>query len=191
MRSAALQTAQRQSGFSLQRLSLLIGSGVLLAVPLVLFEPAAYWADDPELFRLLRGMATLKLVLAAVAFAAAWWRLGGQPGPRLQVAYVGGVWALSLATGLIWQLALVIPASGLFHGATLALLIAAWRDMEPRPDARRSAAAVTRPGDRVAPARRRAARTAQPDICGNTTASVQPKATALGSALTSGSPVAR
>jgi hypothetical protein len=176
---------------SFQRLSLLTGSGVLLAVPMVLLEPAAYWAGDPELFRLLRGMAILKLVLVAVAFAAAWWRLGGQPGPRLQAAYVGGVWALSLGAGLIWQLQLVIPASALFHAATLALLLAAWRDMDPRSETQRFAARDTSAETRSSQPRPRLAATAQPDICGNTTASVQPKAAALGSALTRGSPVAR
>jgi hypothetical protein len=76
-------------------------------------------------------MAMLKLVLAAIGFAAAWWQLGGQPSVHLQTAYVGGVWSLSLAAGLIWQFQWVIPASALFHAATLALLFAAWRDMEP------------------------------------------------------------
>lgn len=131
MRSVALQYSPSQRVVSPQRISLLLGSAVLLAIPLMLFEPPAYWADDPELFRLLRGMGMLKLVLAAIAFAASWWRLGAQPGVHLQTAYVGGVWALSLAAGLIWQLHWVIPASALFHGGTLALLFAAWRDMEP------------------------------------------------------------
>ncbi len=191
MQSTTLQYSQVQPVINLQRLLLLAGSGVLMAGPLVLLEPAAYWAKDLELFRLLRGMAVLKLVLVAIAFAAVWWRLGGQPRVNLKYAYTGGVWALSLAAGLIWQLELVIPASALFHGATLTLLIAAWRDMEPRLDARRSAESVASAEPRRSRSTVKNVTTAQPDICGNTTASVQPKATALGSALTSGSPVAR
>ncbi len=120
------------SSLGRQRLLLLIGSGVLFAAPLLLFQPAAYWAGDPELFRLLRGMGVLKIAIAVLALAVLWWRLGRPVRPRLQAVFLGGVWLLSLGAGLIWQLTLILPASGLFHCATLALLVAAWRDVEPR-----------------------------------------------------------
>lgn len=117
---------------SQRRLLLLLGSALLFAAPLMLFAPAAYWADDPELFRLLRGIGILKIVLAVLALAVVWWRLGWQLSPRLQAVFVGGVWTLSLAAGSIWQLTLILPASALFHVATLALLVGAWRELEPR-----------------------------------------------------------
>jgi len=130
--SPVVPAAARVTTLSRQRVLLLIGSGLLLATPLALLAPGAHWAQDPELFRLLRGMGTLKFLLAAVAFAVVWWRLGRPVTPGLRAIYVGGVCTLALATGLIWQLNLVLPASGLFHLATLALLVAAWRDIEPR-----------------------------------------------------------
>lgn len=130
-RAEIRRLAQRQSIPSRQRVLLVTVSLLLFAVPLLVFDLAAYWADDPELFRLLRGMGVLKIALAVAALAVVFWRLGGVVQPRLRAVYLGGVWALSLAAGMIWQLHWILPASGLFHGATIALLIAAWRDMEP------------------------------------------------------------
>ncbi len=113
-------------------LTLLLGSAMLLVAPLAMFEPAAYWADDAELFTLLRGMAVIKGMLALLAFSAVWWRLGQPMTARLAKTYIVGVWALALASGLIWQLSFIVAASGLFHLATIVLLVAAWRDIEPR-----------------------------------------------------------
>ena len=123
----------RAAGRTRLRALLLTGSALLLAAPLAFVEPAAGWADDPELFRLLRGMAVLKGVLAALAFAAVWWRLGRTLSARLTAIYVGSVCIMALATGLIWQLTALPAASALFHCATIALLVAAWRDVE-RPN---------------------------------------------------------
>ena len=123
----------RQAGASRQRALLLIGSAVLLAATLALFEPAAHWARDPELLQLLRGMAVIKAGLAVLALYAVWWRLGRAPAGKAFVAsYLVNVWVLALATGLIWQLSAIAFASALFHGATITLLVVAWRDMEPR-----------------------------------------------------------
>lgn len=127
----------RQVGCVRRRAWLLGGSLLLLAAPLTLSAPAAHWAGDPELFRLLRGMAAIKGLLAVLAFAAVWWRLGRDATPRLAATYVGAVWVLALAAGLIWQLTAVAAASGLFHCATILLLVAAWRDAGPVFERRR------------------------------------------------------
>jgi|SRR6056297_3127278 len=78
-------------------------------------------------------MAGIKAGLAALAFTAVWWQLGRVPaaGP-LTATCIGGVWALALAARLIWQLSAIIAASVLFHGATVTLLVVAWRDVESR-----------------------------------------------------------
>lgn len=115
------------------RQALVAGSAVLLAAPLLLVAPAAHWAGDADLLLLMRGMAGIKSALALSALGLVAWRLG-QPelyGARI-VSYVGGVWALCLATGLIWQLTAIVPASMLFHAATITLLVTAWRDTAPR-----------------------------------------------------------
>ena len=110
------------------RLVLLLGALALFAVPVALLEPALYWADDPELFRLLRGMAVLKGVMAVAGLAVVAWRLGRAIEQRMASAYIAGAWALALASGLIWELQVIPLASTLFHGAILWLLITAWRD---------------------------------------------------------------
>lgn len=120
------------------RALLVIGTALLLAAPLALLQPAAHWAGDPELFRLLRGMAGIKAALAVLAFAVVWWRLGRAAVTfRSAATYVGGVWALALACGLIWQLTAIPAASLLFHAAVVTLLVTAWRDIDVAP-ARRS-----------------------------------------------------
>jgi len=111
-----------------RRVMLILGSSALLIAPLLMFEPAAHWADEADLFILLRGMACIKGLLAVIAFTTVWWRLRQTPTSRLAQTYIGGVWAMALATGLIWQLTFIVAASALFHCATIALLIAAWRD---------------------------------------------------------------
>ena len=137
MREARPDTASTSTA-SRPRTLLVTGTALLLAAPLALLQPAAHWAGDPELFRLLRGMTGIKAVLAVLAFAVVWWRLGRPAvSARSAATYVGGVWALALATGLIWQLTAIPAASLLFHAAIIALLVTAWRDVEPG-SARRS-----------------------------------------------------
>ena len=130
-RTATAGRLDRQAVFSRARLLLVAGSGLLFAIPLLVLQPAALWTTDVELFRLLRGMGSLKILLAVIALTVIWWRLGRPVPAGLQAVLIGGVWALSLAAGLIWQMHLVLPASGLFHAATFVLLVAAWRDMPP------------------------------------------------------------
>lgn len=132
-----MQIAERHTG-SIQatpnrtRPALLAGSAVLLAAPLLLVAPAAHWAGDADLLLLMRGMAGIKSALALAALGLVAWRLGKPELSRARIAsYVGGVWALALATGLIWQLTAIVPASMLFHAATLTLLVTAWRDTTP------------------------------------------------------------
>lgn len=146
------------AGLNAQRLLLLSGSVLLLAAPLTLIQPAVHWLNDPQLAMLLRGMALIKLALAVLALVVVWWRLGQPLRPRLQAVGVAGVWALSLAAGLIWQLHWIVPASALFHGAMLSLLVAAWREMDVRAEqraARQMRAAGTMPGGVIEAALRR------------------------------------
>lgn len=114
-----------------RRALLLVGSVLLAAAPLALFEPAAYWGSAPELFTLLRGMGGIKAGLAALALAIVYWRLGRTATPRFAAITIGSVWVLALATGLIWELTAALSASALFHAATIVLLLAAWRESGP------------------------------------------------------------
>jgi len=107
---------------------LAIGALLALAAPLLWFEPAAGWGEDLELFRLLRGMALLKGLLAIVALSVVAWRLGQPTTDGQRVCYIGGVWAMMIAAALVWSLTAIPIASVLFHGALFTLLWTAWRD---------------------------------------------------------------
>jgi hypothetical protein len=63
------------------------------------------------------------------------------------MAYIGGTWVLAATTIMIWQLSLIPLAAAVFHGALIAVLVAAWRDdAGPRRRQRGSAAVVNPPG---------------------------------------------
>jgi hypothetical protein len=109
-------------------LALLVGAVALAAAPILALEPAVHWSSDPELFRLLRGMAVLKGVMALAGLAVVAWRLRRTISSRMAGSYIAGAWALALASGLIWELQVIPLASTLFHSAVLALLVTAWRD---------------------------------------------------------------
>ncbi len=119
------EESARRSGY---RLLLLFGALACFAVPVALFEPALYWAEDPELYRLLRGMAGLKGVMALTGLGVVAWRLRRAIPSRMAGSYIASAWALALASALIWELQVIPLASTLFHGAILWLLITAWRD---------------------------------------------------------------
>lgn len=107
----------------------LLAGGVLAAATgLVLGDPSSLLARDPELGRLLRGMALIKAALVAVAMAAIVWRLRRPASTPVAVAYVAGAWTMSFATALIWQLTAIPGAALLFHVGEIGLLLLAWRD---------------------------------------------------------------
>ena len=96
-------------------------------------SPAAAQRADPELARLLRGMALLKAGLVAGGVALLGWRLRF-PIPRgLLCGYLCAISACAGASALIWQLSRFGVAAALFHGGLLALLVLAWRDTQDHP----------------------------------------------------------
>ena len=83
---------------------------------------------EPNLILLLRFMAAMKFagVVGAVALVA--WRLSRPAHRGVALCYVGAVTTMALAPGLIWSLAHVGLAAGLFHVGLLGFLMLAWRD---------------------------------------------------------------
>jgi hypothetical protein len=104
------------------------GCAAAVAGGLFLGDPAVALAADPDLARLLRGMAALKGLIVAPAVAVVWWRLGHPLSVRLAAVYVGGAWMMAFASALIWQLTSLGLAALVFHGAGLAMLVAAFGD---------------------------------------------------------------
>ena len=124
-------TRGRAAGLSRRtahRALLISGSLVVPAVVAAIGAPETRAALDPDLARMLRGMALLKAVLTLAAVGVLLWRLGHPMSTGLLAIYFGATWAMATATLLIWQLVLLPAAALAFHAGELALLLAAWRD---------------------------------------------------------------
>ena len=85
---------------------------------------------EPDLARLLRGMALLKGGIALAAVGVLLWRFGHPTPPRMVTAYIAGAALIVGASVLIWQLVHIPAAAFAFHVGEFALLIAAWRDRD-------------------------------------------------------------
>jgi phage shock protein PspC (stress-responsive transcriptional regulator) len=90
--------------------------------------PATSLQADPDLARLLRGMALIKGGMVVGAIAAVWWRLSWPASPRVAIGYVAGCAALAGSTALIWQLTAIVLAALLFHSAAIAMALVGWRE---------------------------------------------------------------
>ncbi len=91
-------------------------------------SPAAYLEADPDLARLLRGMALVKAAAVVVGLAAVYWRLGWRVRGWHTGAYLATAWILTGSTMLVWQLTWIPAAAVLFHAALIGLLVTGWRD---------------------------------------------------------------
>ena len=108
------------------RLVLAVAFGA--AVGLVVGDPAARLAADPELAWLMRGMALVKALMIAVGVRVLWWRFGLEIEPMRARAYVAALALMAFAAALAWQLSYLPILSVAFHGALLSLGVLAWRD---------------------------------------------------------------
>ena len=88
---------------------------------------------DVELATLLRGMGAIKGLLGIAAAAVVWWRLGQPVSVRVAVAYIACIGLLFAGTMLIWQLAFLSVASGLFHVGAFVGLVIAFREGRHAP----------------------------------------------------------
>ena len=107
---------------------LLLAVAVGAAAGYAIGEPSAHVEGDPELARLLQGMALIKAMLVAGVVRLLWWRLGRPVAPAIAWGYVAVVAAMSLATLLAWQMSYFLLLSLAFHGALLSLGLLALKD---------------------------------------------------------------
>ncbi len=83
---------------------------------------------DPDLGRLLKGMAIIKSVILLAVCAAIWWRLGFDIRRGFAAGYIV-FGTIGIAGGaLVWNMAGLALAPFLFDGGLLAFLILALRD---------------------------------------------------------------
>ena len=112
----------------------------LLAAAVVLGTVAGFYATPhttsaaaiadagPDLVRLLRGMALLKVALVAGAAWFAGWRLRFPARPPLAALYVASLGIMAAGPGLIWSMAHVVLGAVLLHVSLATLLVLFWRD---------------------------------------------------------------
>lgn len=85
-------------------------------------------AGDPELIRLLRAMAVLKVAFVVAASAAIWWRLQAPIRSVWLAGYAVACAAMAAGPGLIWFSSHIILAAVLLHAGIAAAVILLWRD---------------------------------------------------------------
>lgn len=90
--------------------------------------PEAARRAGPELTRLLRMMALVKLGIAAGALALIVWRMRQPITTRYAVGYAACAALMAAAPGLIWGIGTVIAGALLFHAGLALLLVLGWRD---------------------------------------------------------------
>ena len=93
--------------------------------------PAPAWTiADPELARLLSGMALIKAAIAVAALGVIAWRLGWPASPRLAAGYTVAGALMAAGPGLIWGMAHLVAGAMVFHAGLAMLIVLAWADGE-------------------------------------------------------------
>jgi hypothetical protein len=110
------------------RAILLVGCALTVVAAARISNTEGYILADPDLARLLRGMAVIKSVAVLAAVSAVLWRFGWRVTTPVSITYIVGSWTLAGTTMLIWQLTWIVSAAVAFHAALLGILLAAWRD---------------------------------------------------------------
>ena len=111
--------------------AIMVAGCVVAAVAAHLIAPSVVvpaTAVDPDLARLMQGMAFIKLAFVAVMAGLLVWRFGRPMTPAIALGYLSCIWTISAATVLIWQSSWLGLASVLFHGAGLAFMVLGLRD---------------------------------------------------------------
>lgn len=113
---------------ALRRGALVIACAVAAAATFMAGDPAPRLAADPDLARLLRGMAALKALIALAAAGLVWWRLARPVAPAPAAMAIAAVATLFAGAAAIFQLSFILPVAVAFHAALAALGVLALRD---------------------------------------------------------------
>ncbi len=107
-----------------------IVAGVVLAALATPAGEAARAAQvaGPELTRLLRAMAGLKMMFAAGLLAATYWRLALPASTWRLACYAAAGAAMAAGPVLIWDMVHIRFGALLLHGGLLATALLLWRD---------------------------------------------------------------
>jgi hypothetical protein len=111
-----------------RRLALLGACAFAAAVVLLLAGPGGAQTADPDLAKLLKGMAIIKTALLILVGSAIWWRLGSPTGSGLAAGYILSATMAAAGAALVWSLTGLALAPFLFDGGLLAFLVLTLRD---------------------------------------------------------------
>ncbi|MEO8037407.1 MAG: hypothetical protein ABI794_01485 [Betaproteobacteria bacterium] len=123
---------------------LLAGCAIAAMIAATHGHPDALLRSDPELARLLRGIALVKVALLAATLALVAWRFRWPVKLPFAASYVVASAMMAGATALIWQLTRIPVAAVVYHAALLSMLVTMLRDDGGRY---RAAAALFRVAD--------------------------------------------
>ncbi len=112
----------------LRRLALLGACAFAAGAVFLLAGPSGVQSVDPDLAKLLKGMAIIKTALLSLAGSAIWWRLGSPIGSGLAAGYILSATMAATGAALVWSLTGLALAPFLFDGGLLAFLILTLRD---------------------------------------------------------------
>ena len=126
--AAPQRSSETPAAVSRWRLGLVACCLAGAALALRLGDPAAYLQADPELARVLRGMALIKTLLVFAALGMIFWRFSWSLSRRLHASYIVGTSLMAFAAASIWQLSCFAAASVAFHAGIVILLATAYVD---------------------------------------------------------------
>lgn len=127
-RDAARRSIRRSGvGPAVLRTTLIAVAVASVAIAWRVGDPTAALHADPELARLLRGMAVLKGLMVVAAIAVLLWRFGHAVSPRIATGYLVSTGLMAASAAMIWQLTALLPAAVAFHAGLFIGLIIAWR----------------------------------------------------------------
>lgn len=126
---ALQRSTQRTLGAMVLRGTLLVACAASVAIAWRIRDPSVAVLADPELARLLRGMAPLKGPMVVATIAILLWRFGHSIAPRIAATYVVSAGLMAAAAAMIWQLTALLPAAAACHAG----LIVAWRADDDLP----------------------------------------------------------
>ena len=109
------------------RIGLVVAATTACGLAAIVGEPSTLAQSDPELARLLHGMALIKAAMTVAAIGLAWWRLGRPIHPAVAIATGLAIVAMAAATVSIWRLVALLPAALVFHAGLFTLLFLAAR----------------------------------------------------------------
>jgi hypothetical protein len=110
------------------RVIVVVAAAISLAAGVLYAQAHPGAVPEAALGRLLRAMAAIKMLIAALAGAAMLWRLGAPARPAWLAGYAAAAAAMAAGPTLIWNFSHIAAGALLLHGGLLAAILLLWRD---------------------------------------------------------------